>query len=44
MDAFGKNVARLRDLLMRVIAELPEERSCSCGTALDGQKLPFDLP
>ena len=44
MDAFGKNVARLRDLLMRVIADLPEERSCSCGTALDGQKLPFDLP
>lgn len=44
MDAFGKNVARLRDLLMRVIENLPDERSCPCASALDGQKLPFDLP
>ena len=44
MDVFARNVARLRDLLMRVIENLPEQRSCPCAGALDGQKLPIELP
>ncbi len=31
---FGENVGRLRDLLFDVIEDVPEERTCGCGTAL----------
>ena len=41
---FGRNVARLRDLVFAAIAALPEERTCPCPHALDGITLPFDLP
>jgi 5'-methylthioadenosine phosphorylase len=41
---FGRNVARLRDLVFAAIAALPDERNCPCPHALDGIKLPFDLP
>ena len=41
---FGANVARLRDLLARIVEELPLDRDCPCRYALDGQKLPFELP
>jgi 5'-methylthioadenosine phosphorylase len=41
---FGANVARLRDLIMAVIAGLPEDRDCPCPHALDGLKLPITLP
>jgi 5'-methylthioadenosine phosphorylase len=41
---FGANVARLRDLLVRIVGELPLDRNCPCQYALDGQKLPFELP
>jgi 5'-methylthioadenosine phosphorylase len=41
---FGRNVARLRDLVFAAIAALPHERNCPCPHALDGIKLPFDLP
>jgi 5'-methylthioadenosine phosphorylase len=44
MRVFAENVARLRDLLMTVIAKLPEERTCPCPHALDGLKLPLELP
>jgi hypothetical protein len=27
-----------------VAAELPSERTCPCGDALDGINLPFELP
>jgi len=41
---FGANIARLRSLLIQVVEELPLERNCPCAHALDGLKLPFDLP
>jgi 5'-methylthioadenosine phosphorylase len=41
---FGRNVARLRDLVFAAIAALPEQRTCPCPHALDGITLPFDLP
>ena len=44
LSEFAANVARLRDLLMKVIAALPAERACPCPRALDGLQLPFKLP
>jgi 5'-methylthioadenosine phosphorylase len=44
LAAFGANVVRLRSLVMDVIAALPQERTCPCGHALDGIKLPVPLP
>jgi 5'-methylthioadenosine phosphorylase len=41
---FAANIERLRDVLMKVIANLPAERDCPCPHALDGLKLPFSLP
>ena len=41
---FGRNVARLRELVMTVIKDLPAERDCPCPHVLDGVTLPFDLP
>jgi 5'-methylthioadenosine phosphorylase len=41
---FGENTARLRDLLLDAITALPTDRTCPCGAALDGIKLPFALP
>jgi 5'-methylthioadenosine phosphorylase len=41
---FGENTARLRELLLDAIAALPADRSCMCGNALDGIKLPIELP
>ena len=29
---------------MKVIADLPDGRACPCPHALDGIKLPFELP
>jgi 5'-methylthioadenosine phosphorylase len=44
-EVFGKNMNRLRDLLGKIIAELPTERDdCPCAHALDGIQLPFELP
>jgi 5'-methylthioadenosine phosphorylase len=34
IEVFGRNNARLRDLLFEVIPDLPAERSCECATAL----------
>ena len=44
MEVFARNVARLRDLVMKIVENLPQERSCPCASALDGQKLPIELP
>ncbi|WP_066373894.1 S-methyl-5'-thioadenosine phosphorylase [Herbidospora mongoliensis] len=44
MAFFAANVERMRSLVGQVVRELPDERSCACGNALDGIKLPFELP
>jgi 5'-methylthioadenosine phosphorylase len=44
LRVFAENVTRLRSLLMGVIKQLPQERTCPCPSALDGLKLPFELP
>jgi len=41
---FADNTARLREVLLDAVTRLPAERTCRCGHALDGIKLPFDLP
>lgn len=41
---FGRNVERLRGVLLEAVTHLPAERKCPCASALDGLKLPFDLP
>ena len=41
---FAQNIARLREVLVKVIEDLPAERDCPCSHALDGIKLPFSLP
>ena len=44
LEVFGRNVDRLRSLLLDVIPALPVERTCTCQHALDGLHLPFALP
>ncbi len=44
LEVFAQNVTRLRGLLMMVIANLPVDRACPCPAALDGLKLPIELP
>lgn len=44
MEVFARNVTRLRGLLMTIIEKLPEDRNCPCPAALDGLKLPIELP
>jgi 5'-methylthioadenosine phosphorylase len=41
---FGENTAKLREVLLRAVAALPEKRTCECGNALDGIELPIELP
>jgi 5'-methylthioadenosine phosphorylase len=41
---FAANSARLRELIMQVIRDLPEDRACPCPRALDGLRLPIELP
>jgi 5'-methylthioadenosine phosphorylase len=44
-EVFGQNISRLRDLVGKIIESLPEAREDDlCAHALDGVKLPFDLP
>ncbi len=35
MELFRKNIDRVRNLLIRIIESLPEERTCPCGRALE---------
>lgn len=41
---FAANIERLRDVLMKVIESLPEERNCPCPHALDGLTPPASFP
>jgi 5'-methylthioadenosine phosphorylase len=34
----------MRDLVLRTVAALDVERNCPCPDALDGIRLPLDLP
>jgi len=44
-EVFAANVARLRDLVAGIIGVLPAEQpDDACAHALDGLRLPFDLP
>jgi 5'-methylthioadenosine phosphorylase len=43
-EVFAANSARLRELVTAIIAALPDERTCPCPHALDGLRLPFELP
>jgi 5'-methylthioadenosine phosphorylase len=44
-EVFAANVARLRDLVAAIIAALPAEQDDdACAHALDGIRLPFQLP
>jgi len=38
------NSARLREVAIRAVEERLLDRDCPCPHALDGVKLPFDLP
>ncbi len=49
MEVFAGNIDRLKGMLARVVAALPaaepdEVAACACRRALDGQRLPFELP
>lgn len=49
LRVFADNLARLRTLLVSVVADLPAAEpdataTCGCRRALDGLTLPFDLP
>ena len=44
LEVFGRNVERLKGLIAGVVQQLPDDGTCTCQHALDGQRLPFDLP
>ena len=44
MEVFAGSVERLKALLIEVAAVLPPGDDCSCQHALDGLRLPFELP
>ncbi|QMU71764.1 S-methyl-5'-thioadenosine phosphorylase [Streptacidiphilus sp. P02-A3a] len=41
---FAQNTERLKDLVLKAITELPQQRNCPCAQALRGLELPFELP
>jgi 5'-methylthioadenosine phosphorylase len=41
---FAVNIARLREVIVKIVEDLPPDRNCPCPHALDGLKLPFKLP
>ncbi len=41
---FAENLERLRGLLGRVIADLPESDGCTCATWADGIELTYEVP
>ena len=41
---FAANVARLRDLGVKIVEALPTARTCACPNVLDGMNLPIELP
>ncbi|MDR1430632.1 MAG: S-methyl-5'-thioadenosine phosphorylase [Propionibacteriaceae bacterium] len=49
LQEFGKNIGKLKELIRKVVAVIPEPEHdawarCSCRRVLDGMKLPFELP
>jgi len=45
LRVFAENISGVRDLLVDTVAGLPPaDADCTCRHAVDGQKLPFDLP
>src|SRR5919106_784560 len=38
IQVFQENLGKLRDLLFRIVPELPAERNCPCATALQGAR------
>ncbi|KQX62841.1 S-methyl-5'-thioadenosine phosphorylase [Angustibacter sp. Root456] len=44
LEVFGRNVERLKGLIAGVVGQLPDDDTCACQHALDGQRLPFELP
>lgn len=44
LTVFAENLTRMRSVLVSVIERMPAERECPCPSALDGLKLPFELP
>ncbi|MGW2161100.1 S-methyl-5'-thioadenosine phosphorylase [Nonomuraea sp. NPDC001699] len=44
LEFFARNVTRMRTLVAETVQALPVDRMCPCGSALDGIKLPFELP
>jgi 5'-methylthioadenosine phosphorylase len=43
-QVFAHNVGRLKELVLKTVDLLDRDRACACVTALDGMKMPFDLP
>ena len=43
-QVFADNTAKLRAILLDAVTMLPADRTCPCSRALDGLKLPLDLP
>lgn len=44
IEVFGRSVERLKALLVHVVSALPVDDDCTCRHALDGLRLPFELP
>ncbi|MEU8814911.1 S-methyl-5'-thioadenosine phosphorylase [Actinoplanes sp. NPDC048796] len=41
---FAENTERLRSVLLEAVSNLPARRTCPCASALEGMKLPIELP
>jgi 5'-methylthioadenosine phosphorylase len=44
LRVFADNTERMRSLLLAAVGGIDTTRPCSCGQALDGMSLPFELP
>jgi 5'-methylthioadenosine phosphorylase len=44
LTVFAASVERLKSLLVEVVGRLPANDDCACRRALDGLRLPFELP
>lgn len=44
LEVFGRNVGRLRTLLLDLVPTMPVGRQCTCADSLDGVTLPITLP
>jgi 5'-methylthioadenosine phosphorylase len=41
---FARNIERLKELVLRTVGLLPQQRTCPCARALEGLTLPIELP